>query len=438
MAGRQGSRKTVNATPETVRAARHAPSPQRDACIACDRVDPLRRLRDRFALPDGEIYLDGNSLGAMPRSAPSAMDEALERGWAKGLIRSWNAEGWHMLPVTVGDRLAPLMGASPGEVLVADSTSVNLYKLFCAAMHLRPGRAGVISERNNFPTDVHILQGAIASMFQGARLDLAGDDDQSVLALIDADTAVVCLSHVNYRTGRLRDMAAITRAAHEAGALVIWDLAHSLGALPVDLNGCKADFAVGCSYKYLNGGPGAPAWLFVAARHLDDVSSPLTGWQGHAAPFAFDIDYQPAATIEKFRCGTPPILSYLPLVESLAVFEETSMSALREKSLSLTGLFIELADEKLARHGLAVITPREPAERGSQVALTHAEGWPIMQALIACGVIGDFRAPDILRFGFTPIYTSFEDVWGAVATLDAIMETGLWREPRFSERKLVT
>lgn len=428
----------MSITIDKVKAVRDTACSGRDEARALDRQDALAPLRTLFDMPAGEIYLDGNSLGAMPASVGPAMAEALSEGWAKGLIRSWNGRDWHMLPVTTGDRLAPLMGARAGEVLAADSTSVNIYKVFCAAMRLRPDRTGVISERNNFPTDVHILQGAIANVFPQAQLALAGDDDESVLALLGSDTAVVCLSHVNYRTGRLRDMARLTKAAHDAGALVIWDLCHSLGALPVDLNGCNADFAVGCSYKYMNGGPGAPAWLFVASRHLANAGNPLTGWQGHAAPFAFDIDFAPSATIEKFRVGTPPVLSYLPLLESLAVFERTDMPALRAKSLKLTGYFMELADEKLAKHGLQIITPKDEAERGSQVALTHEDGWPIMQALIACGVIGDFRAPDILRFGFTPLYVGFEDVWGAVATLEAIMESGLWREPRFAERKLVT
>ena len=428
----------MSAGVEAAIAARQAGTPERERARELDRQDKLAPLRARFDLPAGEIYLDGNSLGAMPRTVPAAMNEALTGGWARDLIRSWNGRDWHNLPVTAGDRLAPLMGARKGEVLAADSTSINLYKAFCAAMRLRPGRKKVVSERNNFPTDVHILQGAIANVFPDARLALADDDDGSVLSLLDADTAVVCLSHVNYRSGRLRDMAAVTRAAHEAGALVIWDLCHSLGALPVDLNACEADFAVGCSYKYLNGGPGAPAFLFVAGRHLDAARNPLTGWQGHAAPFGFEIDYRPAQTMEKFRVGTPPVLSFLPLLESLAVFEETDMAALRQKSLALTDFFIELVETRLSGHGLALATPRAHAERGSQVALTHDSGWPIMQALIACGVIGDFRAPDILRFGFTPLYVGFEDVWGAVATLEAIMAGGLWREDRFCERKLVT
>lgn len=428
----------MTGTVEAAVAARQADTPERERARALGRQDALAHLRARFDLPAGEIYLDGNSLGAMPKSVPAAINEALAEGWARDLIRSWNGRDWHNLPVTTGDRLAPLMGARKGEVLAADSTSINLYKAFCAAMRLRPGRGKVVSERNNFPTDVHILQGAIANVFPEARLVLAEDDDQSVLSLLDAETAVVCLSHVNYRSGRLRDMAAVTKAAHAAGALVIWDLCHSLGALPVDLNACEADFAVGCSYKYMNGGPGAPAWLFVAARHLDAAQNPLTGWQGHAAPFGFEIDYRPAATLEKFRVGTPPVLSYLPLLESLSVFEETDMARLREKSLALTDFFIELVETRLSGHGLALATPRAHAERGSQVALTHDSGWPIMQALIACGVIGDFRAPDILRFGFTPLYVGFEDVWGAVATLEAIMASGLWREPRFAERKLVT
>lgn len=429
----------MSATIEAVIAARQADTPQRTHAKALDLADTMVAFRDRFNLPAGEIYLDGNSLGAMPATAPAIMQEAMTGGWAKELIRSWNGRGWHNLPVATGDRLAMLMGAMAGEVLAADSTSINLYKAFCAAMRMRPGRRKVISERNNFPTDVHILQGAIANVFPDAQLELGDDDDASVLALIDNDTAVVCLSHVNYRSGRLRDMAGITKAAHEAGALVIWDLCHSLGALPIDLNACEADFAVGCSYKYLNGGPGAPAFLFVASRHLPDAQNPLTGWQGHADPFGFEIDYRPATTVEKFRVGTPPVLSYLPLIESLAIFADADMVGLRKKSLALTDFFIELVGTRLASHGFSLITPRTHAERGSQVAMTHPDGgWPIMQALIACGVIGDFRAPDILRFGFTPLYVSFEDVWGAVATLEAIMTSGLWRQERFAERKLVT
>ena len=423
---------------ETVIAARTAETADREAARQRDRNDPLAPFRSRFELPEGEIYLDGNSLGAMPRSAPAVLNEAMQEGWAKSLIRSWNGRDWHMLPVSVGDALAPLMGAAKGEVLAADSTSVNLYKLFCAAMRMRPGRNTAITERNNFPTDVHIMQGAVAGMFPQAKLAYAGDDDRSVLDLLGDDVAVVCLSHVNYRTGRLRDMAAVTRATHEAGALVIWDLCHSLGALPVNLNGCDVDFAVGCSYKYLNGGPGAPAFLFVAGRHLAAAANPLTGWQGHAAPFAFDIDFSPSSTIEKFRVGTPPVLSYLPLVESLKIFADCDMEALRAKSLALTGYFMELVEARLAGHGFKIVTPREDEGRGSQVALTHEHGWPIMQALIACGVIGDFRAPDILRFGFTPLYVGFEDVWAAVATLAGVMETELWREGRFHERRLVT
>ena len=425
-------------TIEAAISARNLETPERASARERDAGDPLRAFRERFQLPVGEIYLDGNSLGAMPRPAPGAIAEAMSDGWAQGLIRSWNGRGWHMLPVTVGDTLATMVGAEPGEVLVADSTSVNLYKVFCAAMRMRPGRHRVITERNNFPTDVHILQGALANIFPQATLSYADDDDRSVLDLIAESVAVVCLSHVNYRTGRLRDMQRITAAAHQAGALVIWDLAHSLGALPVDLNGCKVDFAVGCSYKYLNGGPGAPAWLFVAGRHLEAASNPLTGWQGHAAPFAFDIDFAPAATIEKFRVGTPPVLSYLPLVESLKIFAECDMQALRDKSLALTGYFMEQVEARLADFGFRIVTTRLPSERGSQVALTHEHGWQIMQALIAAGVVGDFRAPDILRFGFTPLYVGFEDVWGAVSTLDSVMRTGVWKEARFAERKLVT
>lgn len=423
-------------TPQSIAAERRAGA-GRDTFAAMDARDSHRRTRDQFEFPAGEIYLDGNSLGAMPRAVHGAMGEALTSGWGRRGIRVWNEMGWHLLPLTLGDRLARLMGAGPGEVLVVDSTSVNLFKLMVAALRLRPGRTRIVSETNNFPTDVHIIQGIVAHMFAGHRLDLAGDSDADVLARIDGQTAVVCLSHVNYRTGQLRDMDAVTKAAHAAGALVVWDLAHSLGALPVELNRCEVDFAVGCTYKYLNGGPGSPAYVFVAGRHLPAAANPLSGWQGHARPFGFEIDFVPADGIEKFRCGTIPLLSFLPLQVSLDIFEAVDMADLRARSLEMTSRFMELVDTKLSRHGLTVATPRSEA-RGSQVCLVHPHGWEIMQAAIACGVIGDFRSPDIMRFGFAPLYNTFEDVWGAASTLERIMETGLWRDPRFAERRLVT
>ncbi|CAM5487218.1 Kynureninase [Mycolicibacterium aubagnense] len=411
---------------------------ERAACVELDGKDELAPFRDRFDLPQGLIYLDGNSLGAMPRTVPSALTEAATQGWGQQLIRSWNERDWHNLPLQAGDRLAGLLGAAPGEVLVGDSTSINLYKVLYAALSLRADRKTIISERNNFPTDLYVVQGMQRTLFPDHAMVLAEDDDDSVLSLLGTDTAVVSLSHVNYRTGRLRDMKRITQAVHANGALVAWDMCHSVGALAVDLNSAKVDFAVGCTYKYLNAGPGGPAWLYAAARHLPLVESPLTGWHGHRTPFAFDGTYAPAATIEKFRVGTPPILSYLPLLESLKIFQDVDVAKLRAKSLRLTDLFIELVDTELADFGFEVVTPRDHAERGSQVALTHDHGWPIMQALIDAGVIGDFRAPDILRFGFTPLYVTHADVWDAAMTLADIMRNGRWREPRFAERKLVT
>ena len=402
-----------------------------------DTRDRFKELRAGFEVPTGEIYLDGNSLGAMPRAVHGTMADALSSGWGRRGIRVWNEMGWHLLPLTLGDRLAPLMGAGPGEVLVVDSTSVNLFKTVVAALQLRPERTKIVSEINNFPTDVHIIQGIIANVFPDHKLDLADDSDTDAIARIDHRTALVCLSHVNYRTGQLRDMSAITKAAHAAGALVLWDLAHSLGALPVELNRYNVDFAVGCTYKYMNGGPGSPAYLFVAWRHLAAVRNPMTGWQGHARPFGFEVDFVQAEGIEKFRCGTIPLMSFLPLKASLDIFETVDIADLRAKSLELTGLFMKLVDQRLARYGLSIVTPRSEA-RGSQVCLTHPHGWEIMQATIAAGVIGDFRAPNIMRFGFAPLYNTFEDVWGAVSTVDRIMETGLWQEPRFAERKLVT
>ena len=436
----------------------------RTRCLELDAADPLAGLRRQFDLAradaEGLIYLDGNSLGALPSAAAARVRQVVEDEWGGGLVRSWNTAGWIAASERIGDKIAPLMGAAPGEVVVADSTSANLYKVLHAAMAIArqgltatTGSAGtrrrIVSERTNFPTDLYIAD--TVARDHGLELVLVDADD--VPSVLDERLAVLMLTHVNYRTGRMFRMAEVTRAARAAGALMIWDLAHSAGAVPVDVHGGgierdAADFAVGCGYKYLNGGPGAPAFVWAHPRHLAWMDArewrqPLSGWLGHAAPFAFTTDYRPAAGIARFICGTPPVISLAGLecgIDTVHAAEPYGgLTALRHKSLALTDLFIELVESRCAGHGLALVTPRDPADRGSQVSFSHAtDGYPMMQALIARGVVGDFRAPDILRFGFTPLYTRFVDVWDAVDRFREVLERGEWRDPRFAVRAAVT
>ncbi|EJE49031.1 kynureninase [Acidovorax sp. CF316] len=403
-------------------------------CLARDAADPLAPVRQRFQLPEGVIYLDGNSLGAMPRAVPARMHRAIEQEWATGLIRSWNDADWYPAPQRVGARIARLVGAEDNEVIVADSTSVNLFKLLVAALRMRPGRSLMLGERGNFPTDAYVAQGV--AEITGTQFRAV--EPEEVLAALNEDVAVLALTHVNYKSGQAYDMAAVTRRAHEVGALVIWDLAHTAGAMPCALNDCQVDFAVGCGYKYLNGGPGAPSFAFVARRHQEGLRQPLTGWHGHARPFAFTHAYEPAPGIDRMLVGTAPQLGLIALEAALTAFDGVDMQALRAKSVALTGLFIALVDQELGAHGFGLATPRDPALRGSQVSLTHPEGYAIVQALIARGVIGDFRAPEILRFGFAALYLGHCDVWNAVAALKSVMAEGDWRKPEFTARKAVT
>lgn len=424
-------------------------------CRALDAADPLRPLRDLFTLPQGVIYLDGNSLGVLPRATPARVAQAVSQEWGQGLIRSWNDAHWFTLPQRLGDKIGGLVGARPGEAVATDSTSVNLYKVLSAAIHIarreHPGRSVVVSERNNFPTDLYIAESLCNE--RGYTLGLV-DDGQAAHALGE-EVAVLMLTHVNYRTGEMHDMGALTAAAHGEGALVVWDLAHSAGAVPVDLHAADADFAVGCGYKYLNGGPGAPAFVWVHPRHVDRFEQPLSGWWGHAAPFEFTPGYLPASGVSRYLCGTQPILSMTALecgLDTVLASERLGgMSALRTKSLALTDLFIRLVEERCDGRGLGLATPREHARRGSQVSLTRAEGaYAIVQALIARGVIGDFRAgdrsalagrvatPDILRFGFTPLYIGFEDTWHAVEHLRQVLDSGEWQRPEFNQQHAVT
>ncbi|MFY7744489.1 MAG: kynureninase [Erythrobacter sp.] len=397
-----------------------------------DAADPLAEYRARFTLPDGVIYLDGNSLGALPRSTPAAMAKVVERDWGEGLIRSWNSAGWFDAAARVGAKIAPLIGAAPNEVIACDSTSVNLFKLIAAALAMRPGRKVVLSEPGNFPTDLYMIAGLEA---QGLAARRVAERDRLIAAL-DGDVALLMLTHAHYKTGALHDIAALTRAAHEAGALVLWDLSHSTGALPVDLNGAGADFAVGCGYKYLCGGPGAPAFAFVAESHHADLQQPLTGWFGHAAPFAFSDDYEGAPGIDRLQCGTPPILGLAALEVGVDLIAEIGVDRLYGKSQALSEFFLE----SLMAHDvvLELVSPPRADERGSQLSFRHPEAYAICQALIARGVIGDFRAPDILRLGFAPAYLSFADMAAAARHLADVLARDEWQRPEFRERAAVT
>ncbi|CAN5837958.1 kynureninase [soil metagenome] len=405
----------------------------RDEALALDRADPLAPRRDLFELDDGLIYLDGNSLGALPKAVKGRLSEAVEAEWGRGLIRSWNDANWIDLPSRGGGKIAALIGAAPDEVIAADSTSVNLFKLAAGAMAMRPGRKVILSEPGNFPTDLYILQG-LAQFLPGIELRLAEPGDLQA-ALVDS-VALLLLTQTHYKTGALHDMAALTARGHDVGALALWDLSHSAGALEVDLNGAGADLAVGCGYKYLNGGPGAPAFAFVARRHQAEFQSPLTGWMGHAKPFAFSDDYAPGPGMLRALCGTPSVLGLTALEAALSAFDGVAMSALRAKSRALGDLFLDLVEQRCP--GFGVACPRDSAQRGSQVSLTHAHGYPIVQALIARGVVGDFRAPDVLRFGFAPLYVRYVDVWDAVEHLVQVMAREEWRGERFNQVAAVT
>jgi kynureninase len=411
--------------------------PTRQDCLARDRADPLAAHRAAFDLPDGAIYLDGNSLGAKPRAVGARIAQVIEQEWGRDLITSWNRHGWIDLPLRLGDKIARLIGAEPGEVAVADSTSVNLFKVLAAALRLRLGRGTILSVRDNFPTDLYTAEGLVGLL--GDRHQLRLVDAGEIGGALDRDTAIVLLTQVDYRTGALFDLPAITRAAHDSGALMVWDLAHSAGALPVDLNAALADFAVGCGYKYLNGGPGAPAFIFVARRHHDGFVQPLSGWLGHAAPFAFEPSYRPATGIARALCGTPPILSLAALEVGVETVLAADMAALRTKSMALGDLFIQLVEAQGGdRLGLRLASPREARRRGSQVSFGHAEGYAVMQALIARAVIGDFRAPDLLRFGFAPLYVRYVDVFDAAAALIEVLASRGWDRPEFKRRAAVT
>ncbi|MEM9317409.1 MAG: kynureninase [Pseudomonadota bacterium] len=390
--------------------------------------------RAQFHLPEGVIYLDGNSLGPLPKAATARAAEVLQREWGQELIRAWNSADWIGLPARVGNRVAGLIGASPGSVATGDTLSIKVYQALAAALRMRPDRRVILSDTGNFPTDLYMAQGLIATLDRGHELRTV--EPEAVMGAIDESVAVVMLTHVDYRSGRLHQMDAITKAAQEAGAVMIWDLAHSAGAVPVDLSASGAEFAVGCTYKYLNGGPGAPAFIYVRPDIVDDLAPALSGWMGHAAPFAMEPGYRPAPATERLRVGTPPIVQLSILDAALDAWDGVDMADIRAASRRLSERFIAEVEARCPE--LVLASPRDPAARGSQVSFAFADGYPAMQALIARGVIGDFRAPDIMRFGFTPLYLSEEEVVRAAEIIAEIINGRLWDRPEFHARAKVT
>ncbi|GAB4529153.1 MAG: kynureninase [Parvularculaceae bacterium] len=412
------------------------PGVTREDCRRLDLEDRLAPLRARFALNPDVIYLDGNSLGPPPKTVEDRLARLIREEWAQGLVRSWTQAHWIDAPRRVGAKIAPLIGAEADEVIVADSTSANIFKLLCAAAALNPDRRTLLSEAGSFPTDVYMMEGL--ARISGGRLRRALAPRDGLLDRIDDDTAVLLLTHIHYKTGEMWDMAATTRAAREKGARVIWDLSHSAGAMPLDIHASGADFAVGCGYKFLNGGPGAPAFLYCAERHLSAVQPVLSGWMGHARPFDFTDDYRPAPGTGRFLCGTPPILSLAALECGIDTFGDVDLRACRVKSMALGQLFIKLAAPLEAQFGLRLASPRDPSVRGAQVSFRHEHAYPICRALIDRGVIGDFRAPDILRFGLAAPYTYFVDIFDAAAALRAVLETRAWESEAYKTRSAVT
>jgi kynureninase len=402
-----------------------------------DRNDPLRVKRSDFTLPEDTVYLDGNSLGALPASVPEHIANVVSNQWGRDLITSWNTHAWIDLPVATGEKIAPLLGAAPGQVIVCDSISVNLFKLLACSLTLRPSRNTILAMDGDFPTDQYMAQG-LATLLGTRRCRLRTADQQDLSGALDETTAVLMLTHVNFRDGSYHDMQQMTQRAHEAGALVIWDLAHSAGAMPLNLDACNADFAVGCGYKFLNGGPGAPAFIYVARRLQEQISQPLTGWMGHVAPFAFDATYTPAPGMAKFLAGTPSILACSALCEALRVFEGVDLQTIRSKSIALGTLCDQLVRQDESLNDLVLASPEEADQRASQICYRHSRAYEICQALIKSGVITDFRAPDILRIGLTPLYTRYEDVWILTNKLKEIIETRDYESPEFAIRAKVT
>lgn len=406
-----------------------------ERAASMDAADPLRHFRERFHLPEGLIYLDGNSLGALPKSAAERVSGVLAREWGDGLISSWNDAGWVDLPRRLGDKIGQLIGAGPGETIVTDSVSVNIFKALAAAVSLRPDRSVIVTEQGNFPTDQYIMQGL--ERFSGGKIEYRAVARSAVDDALDADTAVLLLTHVHYQTGEMWDMEALTARAHDVGALVIWDLSHSTGAMELELAAAQADFAVGCGYKFLNGGPGAPAFLYVPERH-QHADVVLSGWFGHARPFAFEERYEPAGGIERFQSGTPGILGMAALECGVDILLEAQLAEVRAKSLALGDLMIEAMGPMLQQYGFALATPGDSQRRGSHVSFRHEHAYPVTQALKARGVVGDYREPGFLRLGLTPLYLGYGEVVRAAATLNAICRERAWDRAEFRTRGKVT
>ncbi len=401
---------------------------------AVPRAEPFSATRALFDLPADTVYLNGNSLGPLTHAARQRVAEVVASEWGQHLIGGWNECGWIDLPRQAGDRIAALVGAPEGSVAVCDSTSVNLFKVLSAALRMRPEHRVVLSDAGNFPTDLYVAQELLAGLGDGYELRVVAPEE--VADAIDERVAALMLTEVDYRTARVHDMGDLTRRAHEAGALAVWDLAHSAGAIPVDLAGSGADFAVGCSYKYLNGGPGAPAFVYVRPEHAEETRSALAGWMGHEAPFAFDLDYRPAPGVQRMLVGTPPVLAMAALDAALAVWEGVDLAEVRARSIELSETFI--AEVEARCPGLELASPRDAAARGSHVSFRFEHGYAAMQALIERGVIGDFRAPDLMRFGFAPLYIGRDDVLRAAEVLERIVCERLWDDPRYADRKKVT
>ena len=410
----------------------------REDFIKLDTLDPIKKVREEFALPKDVIYFDGNSLGPLPKNTIKSLDSVIQREWGDGLVRSWNDENWINLPRNLGNQIAPLIGANEGEVIVVDSTSVNLFKVLSSALMLNKNRKVIVSESGNFPSDLYILEG-VNNMF-GESYDrrLIDEGDDEIEKHIDSSTAVVVLSHINYKTGRITDLKKITTFAHEKGALVVWDISHSVGVLPMNLHDLGVDFAVGCTYKHLNGGPGAPGFLFVHSSLIEKVSQPLTGWLGHIKPFDFEVEYKPANDINKFICGTPPIIAYKAIESGLEIFKDLSIIEIREKSTKLSEMFIQLMKQECTEFGFTLFSPKNSEQRGSQISFLHENAYSIIQALISHGIIGDYREPNVMRFGISPLYMRFEDVWNAITCLREIMQTGEWQSEKFKNKNYVT
>jgi kynureninase len=412
-------------------------NPNRETCASLDSSDPLASVRERFDLPQNTIYLDGNSLGPLPKAVHQTLSSVIVDEWGTDLISSWNRHDWIGLPRKVGEKIAALIGAARGQVVATDSTSINVFKLLSAALKVQNGRKVILSTRENFPTDLYMAEG-LSQLLGPDECELRVVAANQAYESLGQDTAILMLTHVDFRSGRVFDMKSLTQAAHDVGALTLWDLAHSAGAVPLSLDAHGADLAVGCGYKYLNGGPGAPAFLYVAERLQSILQQPLAGWMGHANPFEFDHHYQPAPGIERFLCGTPPVLAMRALDTAMDVWADIDMQKVRNKSVELCELFIRLVEHSAALRELRLASPRESAVRGSQVSFAHPEGYAIMQALIDAGVTGDFRDPDLMRFGFTPLYTRFVDVWDAVSILERIVREAVFKQSRFQQRQRVT